>query len=138
MILTVVNAEYKEFGALCDKDLKSRACVYPIAACLCWPEVCQWAVQITHVGMISMLTRGGSPKLHDAVLHFYGMHAGRAALMRSVQELYGSTHLADVSLVVCGRHMPAHRHVLAPHSPVFERMWQHPMSEARPLSHPQG
>ncbi|CAK0782930.1 hypothetical protein CVIRNUC_006125 [Coccomyxa viridis] len=56
---------------------------------------------------------------------------GRAALMRSVQELYGSTHLADVSLVVCGRHMPAHRHVLAPHSPVFERMWQHPMSEAK-------
>ena len=55
--------------------------------------------------------------------------------MRSVQELYGSSHLADVSLVVCGRHMPAHRHVLAPHSPVFERMWQHPMSEARSWSH---
>lgn len=57
------------------------------------------------------------------------MCAGKAALMRSVQELYGSSHLADVSLVVCGRHMPAHRHVLAPHSPVFERMWQHSMSE---------
>ena len=49
--------------------------------------------------------------------------------MRSVQELYGSRSLADVSVIVCGRTIPAHRHVLAPHSPVFERMWQHGMSE---------
>jgi len=54
---------------------------------------------------------------------------GKAALARSVQELYGSSNLADISLVVNGRRIPAHRHVLAPHSPVFERMWQHSMSE---------
>ena len=56
-------------------------------------------------------------------------HTGKAALVRSVQELYRSGNLADVSLIVGGRTIPAHRHVLAPHSPVFRRMWQHDMSE---------
>lgn len=53
--------------------------------------------------------------------------------MRSVQELCGSSNLADVTLLVRGRTIPAHRHVLAPHSPVFARMWQHSMSEVHPL-----
>ena len=44
-------------------------------------------------------------------------------------ELCGSEHLADVCLVVCGVRMPAHRHVLAPHSRVFARMWASAMSE---------
>lgn len=55
--------------------------------------------------------------------------AGKAALLGSVRGLCGSEHLADVCLVVCGHRMPAHRHVLAPHSPVFERMWSSSMSE---------
>ncbi|CAL8470672.1 g10214 [Coccomyxa elongata] len=54
---------------------------------------------------------------------------GKAALLGSVRGLCGSEHLADVCLVVCGHRMPAHRHVLAPHSPVFERMWSSSMSE---------
>lgn len=55
--------------------------------------------------------------------------AGKAALLGSVRELCGSEHLADVCLVVSGKRMPAHRHVLAPHSRVFERMWSHSMAE---------
>ena len=55
--------------------------------------------------------------------------AGKAALVKSVQEMYGSSNLGDVSLIVAGRTFPVHRHVLAPHSPVFRRMWHHRMSE---------
>lgn len=58
--------------------------------------------------------------------------AGKAALLGSVRGLCGSEHLADVCLVVRGRRMPAHRHVLAPHSRVFERMWSNSMSEVAP------
>ena len=56
--------------------------------------------------------------------------------MKSVQELYGTGHLADMALLVGGRKLPAHRHVLAPHSPVFERMFMTSMSEvwASPIS----
>jgi hypothetical protein len=57
------------------------------------------------------------------------MLPGKAALLGSVRTLCGSEHLADVCLVVGGRRMPAHRHVLGPHSRVFERMWSHSMSE---------
>jgi hypothetical protein len=46
-----------------------------------------------------------------------------------MRALCGSEHLADVCLVVSGKRMPAHRHVLAPHSRVFERMWSHSMAE---------
>ena len=55
--------------------------------------------------------------------------AGKAALVKSVQELYGASNLADINLIVGGRTFEVHRHVLAPHSPVFRRMWHHHMSE---------
>lgn len=57
-------------------------------------------------------------------------YAGRAALLGAVRELCGSEHLADVVLIVRGARMPAHRHVLAPHSRVFARMWACAMAEA--------
>ncbi|KAK9829027.1 hypothetical protein WJX72_003488 [[Myrmecia] bisecta] len=49
---------------------------------------------------------------------------GNAVLLSSVRDMFNSPHLSDITLVVEGRRVPAHRHVLATHSPVFEAMFQ--------------
>ncbi|KAL3161670.1 hypothetical protein ABBQ38_008771 [Trebouxia sp. C0009 RCD-2024] len=54
---------------------------------------------------------------------------GKVQMLNSVMELYNNTHLSDVTLVVEDRHIPAHRHVLATHSQMFDRMWNHSMKE---------
>ena len=54
---------------------------------------------------------------------------GKVQMLNSVMELYNSTHLSDVTLVVQDREIPAHRHVLATHSTMFDRMWNHSMKE---------
>ena len=54
---------------------------------------------------------------------------GKVQMLNSVMELYNNTHLSDVTLVVEDRQMPAHRHVLATHSQMFDRMWNHSMKE---------
>ena len=53
-------------------------------------------------------------------------------LLKSVRDLFSAHHLSDVILIVKGRRIPAHRHVLATHSRVFERMWGSLMREVRP------
>ena len=54
---------------------------------------------------------------------------GKVQMLHSVMELYNNHHLSDVTLIVDGRHIPAHRHVLATHSCMFDRMWNHSMKE---------
>ena len=51
-----------------------------------------------------------------------------------MRELCGGGHLADVALVAGGATLPAHRHVLAPHSRVFGAMWATAMAEVRAVS----
>ena len=58
---------------------------------------------------------------------------GKVQMLNSVMELYNNTHLSDVTLVVEDRHIPAHRHVLATHSQMFDRMWNHSMKEVSHL-----
>lgn len=57
--------------------------------------------------------------------------AGRAVLLNSLRELYNTDHMSDMTLVVGGRRIPAHRHVLATHSIVFDRMLSTSMREVR-------
>ncbi len=54
---------------------------------------------------------------------------GKVQMLNSVMELYNNTHLSDVTLIVEDRQIPAHRHVLATHSRMFDRMWNHSMKE---------
>ena len=54
---------------------------------------------------------------------------GKVQMLNSVMELYNNTHLSDVTLIVEDRQIPAHRHVLATHSQMFDRMWNHSMKE---------
>ena len=54
---------------------------------------------------------------------------GKVQMLNSVMELYNNTHLSDVTLIVEERQIPAHRHVLATHSQMFDRMWNHTMKE---------
>lgn len=58
---------------------------------------------------------------------------GKVQMLNSVMELYNNTHLSDMTLVVEDRQIPAHRHVLATHSSMFDRMWNHSMKEVRAL-----
>ena len=58
---------------------------------------------------------------------------GKVQMLNSVMELYNNTHLSDVTLVVEDRQIPAHRHVLATHSQMFDRMWNHSMKEVSRL-----
>ena len=51
------------------------------------------------------------------------------AHLQGVQELFNNPHLSDVTLLVEQRQIPAHRHVLATHSHMFDRMWNHSMKE---------
>ncbi|DBB04815.1 TPA: hypothetical protein ACH3X3_010105 [Trebouxia sp. C0006] len=54
---------------------------------------------------------------------------GKVQMLNSVMELYNNTHLSDMTLIVEDRQIPAHRHVLATHSSMFDRMWNHSMKE---------
>lgn len=49
--------------------------------------------------------------------------------VQGMMELFNNPHLSDVTLVVEERQIPAHRHVLATHSHMFDRMWNHSMKE---------
>eukprot|EP00803_Ostreobium_quekettii_P009677 evm.model.scf_2193.2 EVM.evm.TU.scf_2193.2 scf_2193:7697-13170(-) len=54
---------------------------------------------------------------------------GKANILAIYKKLYKNTYLSDVTLVVEGNQVPAHAHVLATHSTVFERMWDSRMRE---------
>lgn len=56
---------------------------------------------------------------------------GKVQMLNSVMELYNNTHLSDMTLIVEDRQIPAHRHVLATHSSMFDRMWNYSMKEVR-------
>jgi len=58
---------------------------------------------------------------------------GKVQMLNSVMELYNNTHLSDMTLIVEDRQIPAHRHVLATHSSMFDRMWNHSMKEVRAM-----
>lgn len=69
------------------------------------------------------------------VLHFQqspppSEPTGRANVLWIYKKLYNNLYLSDVTLVVGGVRVPAHCHVLATHSSVFERMWDSWMKEA--------
>lgn len=49
--------------------------------------------------------------------------------LQGTAELFNNPHLSDVTLVVEDRQIPGHRHVLATHSHMFDRMWNHSMKE---------
>ncbi|GMH38370.1 hypothetical protein BSKO_06254 [Bryopsis sp. KO-2023] len=55
---------------------------------------------------------------------------GRANVLWMYRKLYNDSYLSDVTLIVGEKSIPAHCHVLASHSSVFERMWGSWMKEA--------
>lgn len=55
---------------------------------------------------------------------------GKANILAIYKKLYNNSYLSDVTLLVDGTRVPAHAHVLATHSSVFERMWDSRMREA--------
>lgn len=54
---------------------------------------------------------------------------GKANILAIYRKLYNSPYLSDVTLIVEDKKFPAHCHVLATHSSVFERMWESTMQE---------
>jgi len=54
---------------------------------------------------------------------------GKANILAIYRKLYNSPYLSDVTLIVEDKKFPAHCHVLATHSSVFERMWESSMQE---------
>ena len=61
---------------------------------------------------------------------FINTHLSNVSVcVKGVMDLFNNTHLSDVTLVVEDKAIPAHRHVLATHSHMFDRMWNHSMKE---------
>ena len=58
---------------------------------------------------------------------------GKVHMLNGVMELFNSPHLSDITLIVDDRQIPAHRHVLATHSRMFDRMWNNSMKEVGPV-----
>ena len=53
-------------------------------------------------------------------------------------KMYNNPLHSDVSIVVGASRIAAHRQVLATHSKVFQRMWEHDLREVRPPAPAQG
>ena len=52
-------------------------------------------------------------------------------LLNNIMKMYNSPLHSDVSILVEGSRIAAHRQVLATHSKVFQRMWEHDLQEVR-------
>ena len=57
--------------------------------------------------------------------------AGKAVLLNNIMKMYNSPLHSDVSILVEESRIAAHRQVLATHSKVFQRMWEHDLQEVR-------
>eukprot|EP00884_Botryococcus_braunii_P004067 jgi/Botrbrau1/13661/Bobra.0292s0010.1 len=125
---------------------------YPLLADGCFPEAREWH---TALGLQDcMVVVGGRTNIPDfeainmspdtmsssvEMLWFRNSPpveppSGKAAMLKGLAELYNNVQLSDVTLVVGETdgyvtRIPAHRHILATHSLVWNRMWQCNMLE---------
>lgn len=61
--------------------------------------------------------------------------AGKAVMLEHIMKMYNNPIHSDVTIVVGMSRIAAHRQVLATHSKVFQRMWEHDLMEVRLALH---